>query len=100
MSKSPTSLPDQIALPDGVTAYKQTAQFTEASVPKGLLNDHATKSGVWGVINVLEGQLRYIVPGRNVDTVLTPTTKAVIMPTEVHRVEPIGQVSFFVEFFR
>ncbi len=100
MSKSPASSPDQIALPDGVTAYKQTTQFTEVTVPQGLLNDHATKDGVWGVIHVVQGKLRYVVPGRDVDTVLTPTTRGIIMPTEIHRVEPIGQVSFFVEFYR
>ncbi|MEM7751561.1 MAG: DUF1971 domain-containing protein [Pseudomonadota bacterium] len=100
MNKSSASWPDPVSLPSDVAPYKQTAQFTEATVPQGLLKEHATKDGVWGVIHVMEGQLRYIVPGRDVDTVLTPTVEGIIMPTEVHRVEPIGEVSFFVEFHR
>lgn len=35
-------------LPVNVSPYKRTPEFTEESVPTGLLNDHTTKDGVWG----------------------------------------------------
>ena len=90
----------QTCLPTNVAPYKRTALFDETSVPVGLLKDHATKEGVWGVIHVTSGRLRYVVPGRNVDEILETENKGVILPTELHRVEPIGKVSFFVEFHR
>jgi tellurite resistance-related uncharacterized protein len=48
-------------LPAGVRSYKRTATFTEATTPAALMNDHATKEGVWGLIHVEEGRLRYLV---------------------------------------
>jgi len=90
-------------LPDGVECYKRTPSFTDANVPGALLQDHSTKQGIWGVIRVEQGQLRYVVtdprkPGS--ETILTPATAAVIEPTIVHRVEPLGAVLFHVEFHR
>jgi tellurite resistance-related uncharacterized protein len=92
------------ALPPGLQAYKRTPDFTEATVPAGLLHDHSTKEGTWGLIRVEEGQLRYLVtdPRREAsERVLTPGTAAgVVEPTILHRVEPIGPVRFHVEFLR
>lgn len=90
-------------LPDGVEHYKRTASFTESSVPAALLNNHSTKQGTWGLIRVEEGQLRYFVtdPRRPPsETIVTPARPAVIEPTVIHRVEPLGAVLFHVEFHR
>lgn len=90
-------------LPDGVEHYKRTASFTESSVPAALLNNHSTKQGTWGLIRVEEGQLRYFVtdPRRPPsETIVTPARSAVIEPTVIHRVEPLGAVLFHVEFHR
>ena len=57
-------------LPD--LPYRRTGIFTERTVPDGLLNDHATKTGVWGVITVIAGRLRFIVPSTGEDVVLPP----------------------------
>ena len=91
-------------LPANLEPYKRTAVFTESTVPTGLLSDHSTKEGVWGLIHVEEGKLRYLVtdPRRaSSEEVLTPATApGVVAPTILHRVEPIGSVSFHVEFLR
>jgi tellurite resistance-related uncharacterized protein len=90
-------------VPEGVAPYKRTATFTEATVPGALLNEHSTKDGVWGLIRVEEGQLRYCVtdPRRPAsERVLTPGAPGVVEPTIIHRVEPIGPVRFHVEFLR
>lgn len=87
-------------LPDGLTAYKRTPVFTEKTVPKGLLNDHNTKSGIWGQIHVESGQLNYVVPSKNQSHVLEPGIIGTVMPDERHHIEPVGSVQFFVEFWR
>lgn len=91
-------------LPEGAAAYKRTPSFDETSVPAALLRDHSTKDGVWGLLHVEAGTLRYLVtdPRRpRSETVLTPATPPqVIEPTILHHVEPIGTVRFHVEFHR
>lgn len=87
-------------IPEGLRAYKRTPTFTEATVPDGLLRDHHTKAGVWGVIHVESGQLAYVVPGRQLEVVLDATVEGVVVPRELHHVRPIGAVKFYVEFWK
>lgn len=91
-------------LPDGVRPYKRTPTFTEKTIPAGLLNDHQTKEGTWGLIRVEEGELRYIVtdPRRTPAEVIlsSGTLPGIVEPTILHRVEPMGAVRFHVEFLR
>jgi tellurite resistance-related uncharacterized protein len=76
------------ALPDGAEHYRSTAVFTEATIPGGLLADHSTKAGVWGRIKVLS-------------VLLDPhSASAIIEPTILHRVAPVGPVAFQVDLFR
>ena len=92
------------ALPREAEYYRSTAVFTESTVPAGLLADHSTKDGVWGMIRVLSGKLRYQIsdPRRETFTsVLEPPAQTgVIEPTILHRVETVGPVEFQVDFFR
>lgn len=96
--------PNPAALPDGLEAYRRTDMFTESSVPPGLLRDHNTKAGTWGLIRVSEGRLRYRItdPRRAAaETVLSPQTPpGIVEPTIFHHVEPLGAVRFRVEFYR
>ena len=91
-------------LPHGLTAYRRTADFTEATVPAALLADHRTKDGSWGLIVVEAGALTYRVtdPRRApAETLLTPrTAPGVIEPTILHHVAPQGKVRFHVQFWR
>lgn len=93
-----------LPLPSGLEVYKQTATFTEATVPAGLLGDHSTKDGVWGLIEVESGMLRYLVtdPRRaNRQQILVAGGEpGVVEPTILHRVEPVGAVRFHVRFLR
>jgi hypothetical protein len=41
-----------------MAAYRSTPVFDEVTLPAALRADHRTKAGTWGVITVLEGQLR------------------------------------------
>lgn len=88
-------------LPPDAVPYQRTREFSQSTVPAGLLRRHTTKPGVWGRIQVLEGSLRYRIlePVRE-EHVLTPERHGVVEPEVPHEVEPLGPVRFFVEFLR
>src|SRR3546814_129852 len=92
------------ALPAGLQSYQRTATFTEATMPAALMNDHSTKEGVWGLIHVEEGSLRYFITDARrpiSERSLTPGSgPGVVEPTITHRVEASGPVRFYVEFLR
>ncbi len=93
-------------LPDGLAEYRRTDLFTEETVPKALLADHATKAGTWGLITVAAGRLEYEIEadagtGRAAEThILTPGADGVVEPGVRHRVRPLGAVRFYVRFLR
>lgn len=87
-------------LPEHFVAFHQTPEFTEATIPAGLLKDHATKPGVWAKILVTEGALRYHLDGLNQAFDLAPGAVGVIVPEVLHHVEPLGPVRFSVEFYK
>lgn len=88
-------------LPSHVEPYKRTPEFTETTVPSGLLNEHQTKESVWGKIVVLEGQLQYTISEPTPEVILLDENKhGVVEPTIRHTVKPLGKVRFYVEFHR
>lgn len=91
-------------IPRGLTHYKSTPLFTAQTTPVALQGNHSTKSGVWGVVRVRRGRLRYVVTDVRRETTtleLTPEgPPGVVEPTILHRVELIGDVEFEVEFWR
>lgn len=87
------------ALPKGLAAYKQTPVFDQDSMPAGLRRGHRTKPGVWALIHVLDGRLRYRILDPAAEAVLAPGTPGVVRPEQLHEVEPLGAVRFFVEFY-
>ncbi len=92
---------ERLDWPEGLTAYKQTPEFDTVSVPAGLLKDHATRAGVWGRIHVTQGRLIYHVDDLDgCDLVLDAATPGIIVPTLRHRVTPLGDVRFYVVFYR
>lgn len=89
------------SIPKSCRSYKRTPLFDERSVPAGLLKAHQTKAGTWGEIVVLEGQLLYRILEPEIERhLLDSEHKGVVEPEMLHEVEPFGEVSFYVEFFR
>ena len=87
--------------PEGLIKYSESPLFTAESVPDKLLNAHATKDGVWGKLQVLEGSLHYIVLGPPASrSLIAAGQHGVIEPTVPHHLELAGPVSFKVEFYR
>jgi tellurite resistance-related uncharacterized protein len=77
--------------------YRTTPVFDQDSLPDALRQDHSTKAGVWGVIRVLEGRLRFA--DADGSTMLTPDRPGLIHPERKHRVEPVGAMRMHVEFY-
>ncbi|WP_292363133.1 DUF1971 domain-containing protein, partial [Methylophaga sp. UBA1464] len=61
---------------------------------------HQTKEGVWGKIVVLSGKLLYTIQQPFEEIELDSNRVGVVEPTVLHHVKPMGQVSFFVEFYQ
>ena len=92
-------------LPESVTYVRTTADFTEDSVPKGLLRAHQVAAGVWGRLVVTTGSLVFSFENNAGEwsglsrTVAAGETQA-IPPECPHRVTMTGPVEFAVEFHR
>ena len=79
--------------------YRTTPVFNQVTLPPALRREHNTKAGVWGVIHVVQGSLRYIVCDTGHCETLGPDQTALIRPQQDHFVEPVGDVSFYIEFY-
>ena len=79
--------------------YRSTPVFDQDTLPAALRARHATKAGVWGVIRVLEGELRltYLEPGSAV--LLTPDSPGLVLPGQPHFVTPQGAMRMQVDFY-
>jgi len=88
-------------LPVDVIAYKRTPEFDQDSIPKGLLREHQTKSGVWGKITILQGKLLYTINEPETEQLmLSPEVYGVVEPTVLHQIAAVDNVRFYVEFYR
>jgi len=87
-------------LPAAARPYKRTPVFTQDTVPAGLLKDHSTKQGVWGVITVISGRLQYCVASTGEEAILSPEQSGLVEPMVAHHVKPLGDVTFTIEFWR
>ncbi|MBN9672684.1 DUF1971 domain-containing protein [Roseibium aggregatum] len=92
------SVPSDDTGPQGLVSYRKTQVYCETTLPEGFRNRHSTKSGVWGVIHVLEGRLIYRCWDSGAETVIVPGQPKLVLPQAPHSVSPDGQVRFFVEF--
>ncbi len=73
--------------------------FDENTLPAALRGEHRTKAGVWGVIRVLKGRIRYRVLDPDSDTILDPDHPGLVLPDQPHFVDPLGPIRMQVEFY-
>jgi tellurite resistance-related uncharacterized protein len=92
---------DHGRLPSGLSLERTTDDFTQSSVPAGLLRAHRVARGVWGRVVVLEGRLRFVweEPGNEEPLDLVEGDTVVIPPDTQHRVEPGSHCRFVVQFY-
>ena len=79
--------------------YKSTPVFDENTLPAGLRREHRTKAGVWGIIRVLEGRVRYRVLNPISEMILVLDHPGFVLPDQPHLVEPLGAMQMRVEFY-
>lgn len=80
--------------------YAASPVFDEETLPDALRNDHRTKAGTWGLLRVLEGEVRLIFTDPHAEQRVTAAQPAIIPPQETHYVVPVGPMRMQVEFFR
>ncbi len=90
------------ALPSGLQCYRRTPHFSSSNVPAALLSSHSVKPGVWGLLRVMKGRVRYCLDnGARDSVVVTEGGAAVITPGVLHHVELLDAAStFYIEFHR
>jgi tellurite resistance-related uncharacterized protein len=89
------------SLPKSLKFDSKTPVFDETTVPKGLLKDHRTMAGYWGRIVVLEGEVDYVIQANPEEVVRLDHNQAgIVEPQVYHYVRPLGQVKFYVEFYK
>lgn len=96
----PSAVQTVLVMPPGLTLTRTTPEFTESSVPPGLLRAHHVGAGVWGRVCVRAGELRFVFedsPGTSHQ--LRAGDSLDIPPAVAHRVEPTDSVRFVVEFY-
>lgn len=94
-------------LPADVVKYSQVPGkdklFTANKIPKGLLKEHNTKPGTWGVIRVKQGKLQYTIlePEHHVFELDPSVPPGIIEPKKLHQVKALtDDLQFAVEFHR
>jgi tellurite resistance-related uncharacterized protein len=82
-----------------IQPYRSTPVFDENTLPAALRARHSTKPGVWGMVRVLEGQVRltYLDPPSII--MLDPGTPGILLPEQPHFVDPVGPMKMQVDFY-
>jgi len=89
-----------IELPAGCELVRATREFDEHTVPTGLLAAHRVADGVWGLLVVREGALRFGFDDEADERLVAAGTSQVIPPGRLHHLTVDGAVRFVVEFHR
>jgi tellurite resistance-related uncharacterized protein len=87
-------------MPNDVRLVRSSPQWDEHTMPAGLRRSHRLATRTWGRVVVRRGRLRFTahsVPA--LDLVLGPGAMQAIPPDVPHEIEPLGQVSFSIDFF-
>ncbi|AYO75497.1 DUF1971 domain-containing protein [Sphingobium yanoikuyae] len=81
-----------------VRPYASSPVFDQDTIPTALRARHDTKDGVWGLIRVIEGQLKLTYLDPPSEVLLDPSTPGIILPKQPHFVTPVSAVRMQVDF--
>lgn len=92
-------------IPKTYYKYKEMPIWTNDTIAPGLLKIHNTKVWVYGKINVMQWELEYTIYeseewGEVSTTILSPSNPGIAKPQEWHKIQPLGDVKIFVEFYK
>lgn len=80
--------------------YGSSPALDEMNLPDSLRHAHRTKSGVWGLLRMLEGELQLVFPETEQHLLVTVDSPAPIPPQSLHYVRLSGPMKMQVEFYR
>lgn len=83
----------------GFPPYNSTPIFDQDTLPAALRTRHNTKAGVWGIVRVIEGEVRLTYLDPPSDVVLRPEQPGLILPQQPHFVTPLGPMKMQVDFY-
>ena len=90
---------DRCELPDDLRLARSGPRWDATSMPAGLLRAHRLAGGTWGRLLVHEGRLRYAAAtDPALDVEIGPGGTQAIPPDVEHHVQPVGPVSFSIDF--
>ncbi|MEP2990278.1 MAG: DUF1971 domain-containing protein [Parasphingorhabdus sp.] len=81
-------------------AYKSTPVFDETTLPQALQEAHNTKAGTWGLLELISGELIYVIEESGNRRQMTAGDTQIIEPQQLHHVELVGPMQMQVHFFR
>jgi tellurite resistance-related uncharacterized protein len=91
----PTTMPANLEL------AHTSKEFTDVTVPPSLLRAHQLASDVWGRLRVRSGHVRFEFEARSDDPIDLSEGDYIDIPPDVrHRVEPLPDARFAIEFYR
>lgn len=83
-----------------IIPYGSSPVFDENSLPDSLRNEHRTKEGTWGLLRVLEGEVKLVFLDPLAEHSVTCGNPAAIPPQSPHFVKLVGPMKMQVEFYR
>jgi len=87
------------ALPDGFFRISSTSSMTEETILPGILKNHETRKGRYGLLVVEVGALQFVWEDDGQVLDADPGHPIVIFPEKRHHVKLGGKVRFFIEFY-
>lgn len=88
------------SLPEGVSFVRETPRWSAEEVPPGLRRAHQVASGVWGLLRVYAGSVRFVDEATGAAQELSVGDEQVIPPATPHHVEPGAGSRMSVSFYR
>ena len=88
-------------LPAGSQPYRTIGPFNSATLPAGLRAEHSLKEGVWAMLKLSEGSIRFVWDDSegSIEDLVAPA-ELVIPPLAVHHVEENGPFRVTIAFHR
>jgi tellurite resistance-related uncharacterized protein len=87
-------------LPEDLRWVRRSVEWSEHTVPGGLLRSHRLAEGTWGLLGVLSGRLGFrAATDPPIDEVLVAGATQAIPPGVAHEVRLIGPTRFGIDFF-
>lgn len=96
---SPSSRP--AAIPAEAKPYRRIGPFGRDDLPKGLIANHRLAAGVWGLVEVEEGQIDFVWDDAQGGCQSVHAPGAITVPPQVpHHLELTGEFRLSITFLR